>query len=175
MSEHPKDGFPYQAVEDVSRLCLTDARVRVDADTKAAVEVVREHLVAVAARYRIDPNVLARVSASMMDPKSLSAGWYLKAADDPEGDFRKTAKRMGYRSDTVMATTVQEDGPRIEVALVQPGNWGKTWFVVEHIDCYPDDDSFGESSRDDYDDFATALASFEATVERHRVKPGLMM
>jgi len=172
MSGHAKDSFPYPAVADVSRLCRADARVHVDAQTTAAVAAVREHLDTVAARYRIDPSVLARVSASMMEPTSLSAEWYLKAADDPEGDFAKTSRRMGYKN-TVMATTASEDMPRVEVALVRSGRGDTPWFVVEHIDCHPDGD--GESNRDDFSDFAQAVTMFESIVERHRVKPGMMM
>jgi len=172
MSEHAKDSFPYQAVADVSRLCRTDSRVHVDAEERAVVQVIREHVGSMADRHRIDPNVLARVSASMMEPTSLSAEWYLKAADDPEGDFAKTARRMGYKN-TVMATTVSEDRPRVEVALVRSGRGDTPWFVVEHIDCHPDGD--GESNRDDFPDFAQAVTMFESIVERHRVKPGMMM
>jgi len=173
MQEQAKDRFPYHAVVEVAHRCRIDDMITRDADEETVIDLIRDHVTQVAARHEVEPAVLARVSATMMDPKTLSARWFMQAAEATGDDFTATARRMGYKA-MVKATAVDSGGSRVEIGLAKAGSADMPWIVVEHIDCDPRDPDAGESSRADYADYYEAEAAFSATVERHRAPRHLM-
>lgn len=79
---------------------------------------------------------------------------------------KATAKRMGYEG-IVAAQTIMDNGSRIEVCVIGPGDvYGDEYHLAVHVDCNPDSPNEGCSELDACGpNLSDALAAFDAKIE----------
>jgi len=175
MSKRTEDTFPYEAIAELASLVHEDRRIVRGIDEDTVVGIYRQHAEAVAERFGIPSDIMARFMAHVVGSETKMGKRYLQAAGDPDNDFAETSARMGYAK-MVRATTVIADEPRIEIGLARDGqSVDRRWIVVEHSGCDPERPERGCSGLDDFADFGEALAAFEAAVLENQRALGMKM
>lgn len=118
MSQKPGDNFPYEAVMELVQRCRNDQRVENAPGAAVRRRVVKGIVDEVAGHYGIDPMVLAKVTASMMDGKDIHPSWFVNdkapsrtahtLANAPEEDIRNLTE--GFQ-EIIDEAERADDGP----------------------------------------------------------------
>jgi len=106
MAQKPGDNFPYESVMELVQRCRNDQRVASAPGAAVRRRIVKGIAGEIAGHHGIDPDVLLKVTANMIDGRDIHPSWFVN--DKPQG-----------RTAHTLASAPQEDIRNLEKGFME--------------------------------------------------------